>query len=92
MEQTDAGLFRIEGERTIEVNGEENIMKLEGLVRPRDIRTDNTIYSYNIASAKIVYRKTGAVNAIASPATISKLVAVSLVLGLVGLAITNTTF
>mgnify|MGYP002640401350 CR=1 FL=1 len=87
IEETDAGLLRIEGERTVEVNGEENVMKLKGLVRPRDIRTDNTIYSYNIADAQIIYRQAGVVNAIASPATISKTIAVSLVLGLIGLSI-----
>ncbi len=87
VEETDAGLLRIEGERTVEVNGEENIMKLKGLVRPRDIRTDNTVYSYNVAEAKIIYRQAGVVNAVASPATISKTVAVSLVLGLIAMSI-----
>ena len=92
LEQTDAGLLKIVGERTVEVNGEENIMKLEGLVRPRDIRTDNTVYSYNIAEAQIVYRKSGPVNAIASPATVTKTVAITLLVALLGLAITGTTF
>jgi flagellar L-ring protein precursor FlgH len=92
LEETDAGLLKIVGERTVEVNGEENIMKLEGLVRPRDIRTDNTVYSYNIAEAQIVYRKSGVVNAIASPATITKTVAITLLVALLGLAITGTTF
>ncbi|MCF6239237.1 MAG: flagellar basal body L-ring protein FlgH [Candidatus Marinimicrobia bacterium] len=87
--KSDSGLLRISGERTVEVNGEENIMKLEGSVRARDIRTDNTVYSYNIADAQIVYRQTGVVNAIASPATISKVVAVTLVLSLLGLAISG---
>ncbi len=92
VEETAAGLLKIQGERTVEVNGEENIMKLEGLVRPRDIRTDNTIYSYNIADAQIIYRQAGVVNAIASPATISKTIAVSLVLVLLGLSITGLSF
>ena len=92
MEETDAGLLRIEGERSVEVNGEENIMKLEGLVRPRDIRTDNTVYSYNIANAQIAYRQAGVVNAIASPATISKTIAITLILGLLGMAITGLSF
>jgi len=92
IEETAAGLLKIQCERTVEVNGEENIMKLEGLVRPRDIRTDNTIYSYNIADAQIIYRQAGVVNSIASPATISKAVAITLVLGLLGLAITGLSF
>lgn len=85
--ETDAGMLQIKGERTVEVNGEENIMKLEGMVRPRDIRTDNTIYSYNIADAQIIYRQAGVVNAIASPAKISKTIAVSLILAMIGFSI-----
>ncbi len=92
VEETGAGLLRIQGERTVEVNGEENIMKLEGLVRPRDIRTDNTVYSYNVADAQIIYRQAGVVNAIASPAKISKTIAITLVVGLIGMAITGATF
>ncbi len=92
IEETAAGLLKIQGERTVEVNGEENIMKIEGLVRARDIRTDNTIYSYNIADAQIIYRQAGAVNSLASPATISKTIAVSLVLVLLGLSITGLSF
>ncbi len=84
--KTDAGLLKIQGERSVEVNGEENIMKLEGMVRPRDIRTDNTVYSYNIANAQIIYRQAGVVNAIASPATISKSIALALVSGLLAFA------
>ena len=91
IEETAAGLLKIQGERTVEVNGEENIMKLEGLVRPRDIQTNNTIYSYNIADAKIVYRQAGVVNAIASPASVTKTVAITLVVALLGMAITGAT-
>jgi len=87
VEKTDTGLLRISGERTVEVNGEENVMRLSGLVRPRDIRTDNTIFSYNIADAKIVYRQAGAMKALASPSALSKTVAVSLVLVLLGFSI-----
>lgn len=90
VEKTDAGLLKIRGERTVEVNGEENIMKLEGTVRARDIRTDNTVYSYNIADAQIIYRQAGVVNSIASPATVSKAIAVTLSLLLLGLAISGS--
>ncbi len=85
--KTEMGLLEIQGERSVQVNGEENIMKLEGMVRPRDIRTDNTIYSYNIANAEIMYRQAGAVNAIASPNAVSKTLAFSLVVGLLGYAL-----
>ncbi len=85
--KTEMGLLEIQGERSVQVNGEENIMKLEGMVRPRDIRTDNTIFSYNIANAEIVYRQAGVVNSIASPNAASKTIAFTLVLGLIGYAL-----
>ncbi len=59
VKKLDNGMFEIKGERKLNVNGEENLMKLHGYVRPRDITSANTIYSYNIADAQIVYRKTG---------------------------------
>lgn len=59
VEKADNGMLKIKGERKLNVNGEENLMKLEGYVRPRDITSANTVYSYNIADARITYRKTG---------------------------------
>jgi len=61
-EQLSQGLFKIKGERKINVNGEENLMQLEGFVRERDILTSNTVYSYQVADAKITYRKSGITN------------------------------
>lgn len=59
MERTDSGLFRIEGERKIEVNGESNTIKLSGFVRPRDIAATNQVFSYHIAGAQISYQRPG---------------------------------
>lgn len=56
------GYFRVEGKRVIEVNQDKQEMKLTGIVRPRDIRSDNTVFSYNIAEANIKYSGKGAVN------------------------------
>jgi len=61
-ERTESGMYKIKGERSLNVNGEENIMLLEGMVRPRDISTNNSIYSYNIANAQITYKKGGITN------------------------------
>lgn len=73
VEKTAGGIYRIEGERNLGVNGETNLMKLSGFVRGRDISANNTIYSYSIADAKITYRKSGITNRFFKPGTISKL-------------------
>ena len=53
------GYFRVEGKRVIEINQDKQEMKLTGIVRPRDIRADNTVLSYNIAEANIKYSGKG---------------------------------
>ncbi len=72
VERTDNGMLRIRGERLVEVNGETNLMRLEGLVRSRDIRENNTVYSYNIADAKIIYKKSGLANKVTKPGTFQR--------------------
>ena len=64
------GNLRLEGRRTIEVNGEEQITILTGLVRPNDIMADNSIYSYLIADASITYRGKGMVDHASKPGII----------------------
>jgi flagellar L-ring protein FlgH len=61
-EKTEGGMYKIEGERTLNVNGEENVMELNGFVRPRDISTNNSVFSYNVANAQITYKKGGITN------------------------------
>ncbi len=85
-EVTPGGLFRIHGKRTVEVNGEKNLMELDGTVRPRDIRSDNTVYSYKIADAQIRYKKSGLANKIMKPGTMKRWTTTVLALGLLGLA------
>lgn len=53
------GLLIVNGERKLNVNGETHLMKVQGMVRPFDIRPDNTIPSYQIANASIEYRRDG---------------------------------
>jgi flagellar L-ring protein precursor FlgH len=55
---TQGNLF-IVGEKSLNVNGVTHVMKVRGLVRPLDVRYDNTILSYQIADAHIEYRKAG---------------------------------
>lgn len=72
IEKSPSGLLKIQGERLVEVNGEENIMRLEGFIRARDIQTDNTVFSYNVADASIIYKKGGLSNKIVKPGAFSK--------------------
>ncbi|MCH8326922.1 MAG: flagellar basal body L-ring protein FlgH [Candidatus Marinimicrobia bacterium] len=56
---TEDGLFEISGSKVININGERNLMTIKGLLRPRDIRSDNTVFSYNVANSRIYYSKAG---------------------------------
>ena len=86
IEKTGSGMFLIKGKRILEVNGEKNTIKLEGYVRERDITTENTVFSYNIANANIVYSKGGIVESIVNPRKVQKWLTWGIGLGLVGLA------
>jgi len=72
IEKTENGMLKIKGERKLGVNGTDNLMRLEGYIRPRDITTDNTVYSYNVADAKITYRKGGLTDGFISQGTTAK--------------------
>jgi flagellar L-ring protein FlgH len=55
----EIGNLVILGERRLSVNGETHVMKVAGIVRPFDIRYDNSILSYQIANASIEYHRAG---------------------------------
>lgn len=50
------------GTREVGVNNEKQIITLSGIVRPKDISSDNQIQSIHISDAKIFYSGSGAVN------------------------------
>ena len=50
-----SGILRIEGTKIISVNNEEQIMVLTGLIRPRDITSDNEVDSTRVANMRIDY-------------------------------------
>ncbi|THB70660.1 MAG: flagellar basal body L-ring protein [Desulfovibrio sp.] len=56
------GLLQVEGAREIRVNSETQIVVVRGLVRPRDIGSDNSIYSTHMADARIEYYGEGVVS------------------------------
>ncbi|MFN8548454.1 MAG: flagellar basal body L-ring protein FlgH [Candidatus Eisenbacteria bacterium] len=57
-----SGQLVVEGSRLVEVNGEEDRFTLHGVVRPEDIRADNTVQSNYLAEARISYAGDGAVH------------------------------
>ncbi len=50
-----AGNLMIEGARTVRVNHDFQTIRLTGEVRPRDVRSDNTVLSHHVANAEIGY-------------------------------------
>ena len=53
------GNLRLQGRRRLEVHGESYLLDVKGLVRPKDIASDNMVLSYNIANVEIAYKKDG---------------------------------
>lgn len=62
VQQLPNGNMIIEGNREVRVNNENQIITLTGMVRPRDISSENIILSTYIADARIAYSGSGIVN------------------------------
>lgn len=56
------GNLIIEGNREVRVNAENQMITLTGMVRPRDISSENVILSTYIADARITYSGNGVLN------------------------------
>ncbi len=56
------GTMIIEGTRSVQVNKETQTFRLSGLIRRDDIRSDNTVFSENIAEAEIKVDGKGQIN------------------------------
>jgi flagellar L-ring protein FlgH len=67
------GNLAVSGNRTIVINGEEQVIRLSGIVRPSDIQADNSVYSSNIADASVVFEGNGIVSKAQGPGWITKL-------------------
>lgn len=55
----NAGNLQIKGERRLTIDGVTHIMEVSGMVRPSDVRQDNTVLSTQIANAQITYGEEG---------------------------------
>ncbi len=52
----------VEGTKTMEINEDLEVMTLSGIVQPELISSSNTVFSYQIANAKITYKGKGSVS------------------------------
>jgi flagellar L-ring protein precursor FlgH len=66
------GNLFVNGSRTITINGEEQLIKISGVVRPSDVQSDNSVYSYNISDAKILFQGNGIVSRTQEPGWITR--------------------
>jgi len=67
------GNFIITGSRSVTVNHEEQQITLTGMIRPRDISTDNVVLSTYIADARITYSGEGIVQDRQRPGWLARL-------------------
>ena len=54
------GTLVIRGEKWLTLNRGDEFIRFSGLVRPQDVRPDNTVLSTKVANARITYAGTGA--------------------------------
>lgn len=66
------GNLLVRGSRKIVINGEEQIVKIKGIVRSSDIAADNSVLSYNISEAEIEFAGSGLIERSQSPGWITK--------------------
>jgi flagellar L-ring protein precursor FlgH len=59
VEVDPTGNLIIQGERSLNVNGETHLMRVLGTVRRFDINGDNSVLSYQLANASIEYTRAG---------------------------------
>lgn len=68
-----SGLLRVEGTRSVRVNGEEEKIVLRGAVRPQDVQSDNTVLSTYLADATIEYTGEGTLASAERPGILTRL-------------------
>lgn len=66
------GAMVIQGYQMIQVNGEMQILRVSGIIRPQDIRADNTVLSTYVANAEIVFQGTGQLAAKQQPGLLTR--------------------
>lgn len=51
-----SGIARIKGEKIVGVDGRNQTIGVEGVIRPEDVQSDNTVYSSRVAESVISYK------------------------------------
>ncbi|MGI6369626.1 MAG: flagellar basal body L-ring protein FlgH [Ignavibacteria bacterium] len=72
IEEDARGNFVIEASRKTKVDGEEQLITLKGIIRPADIKADNSIYSYNIMDLELYIEGEGNVSKMRQPGLFTK--------------------
>ncbi|GBD07467.1 Flagellar L-ring protein [bacterium HR21] len=67
------GNLVVEGQRTTRINGEEQLIRIRGKVRPLDILPDNTVPSYALSELVLIYEGDGTVSRAQEPGLITRL-------------------
>ncbi|MDH5693477.1 MAG: flagellar basal body L-ring protein FlgH [Gammaproteobacteria bacterium] len=66
------GYLVVQGEKRLTLNQGSEHIRFSGIVRPADIRSDNTVLSSTVANAQIIYGGTGALADASSPGWLSR--------------------
>lgn len=74
LEVAPNGDLIVSGQQSLQINGEEQLITLSGVVRPRDIAENNTVLSSRIAQARIQFDGEGFVAERSQPGWIARLV------------------
>jgi flagellar L-ring protein FlgH len=62
----------IEGEHKVAVNDEVQTIKISGMIRPKDVSFQNTIFSYQVAGADVSVKGSGVVGDAESPGVVTR--------------------
>jgi flagellar L-ring protein FlgH len=67
------GNLVIRGSKKIVINGEEQVVRIKGIVRTSDINPDNSVLSYNISDAEITFDGQGIIQNVQKPGLLTKI-------------------
>ena len=68
------GNLMVRGEKRLQLNQGNEFVKVAGIVRPADVRADNSVQSSNLANASIIYSGEGMLADASSPGLFSRIV------------------